>query len=76
MKDLVGKKAPVFNAPAVLSNGEIVDSYDFAKAIQGKYTVVVFYPLDFTFVCPSELIVLDKRTAKLKELSIGYLCIN
>lgn len=65
---LVGKKAPVFNAPAVLGNGEIVDSYDFVKAIQGKYTVVVFYPLDFTFVYPSELIVLDKRTAKLKEL--------
>ncbi len=73
---LVGKKAP-FNALAVLGNGEIVDSYDFAKAIQGKYTVVVLYPLDFTFVCPSELIVLDKRTAKLKELGVGYLlCIN
>ncbi|AJI69757.1 redoxin family protein [Francisella tularensis] len=67
---LVGKKALLFNAPAVLGNGEIVDSYDFAKAIQGKYAIVVFYPLDFTFVCPSELIALDKRTAKLKELGV------
>lgn len=73
---LVGKKAPVFNAPAVLGNGEIVDSYDFAKAIQGKYAVVVFYPLDFTFVCPSELIALDKRTAKLKELGVEVVSVS
>ncbi|WP_205334658.1 MULTISPECIES: peroxiredoxin [Francisella] len=76
MMVLVGKKAPVFNAPAVLGNGEIVDSYDFAKAIQGKYAVVVFYPLDFTFVCPSELIALDKRTAKLKELGVEVVSVS
>ncbi|MDE5019030.1 peroxiredoxin, partial [Francisella tularensis subsp. holarctica] len=53
---LVGKKAPLFNAPDVLGNGEIVDSYDIAKAIQGKSAIVVLYPLDITFVSPSELI--------------------
>lgn len=73
---LVGKKAPVFNAPAVLGDGEIVDNYDFAKAIQGKYAVVVFYPLDFTFVCPSELIALDKRTAQLKELDVEVVSVS
>ncbi|WP_081946967.1 peroxiredoxin C [Candidatus Francisella endociliophora] len=73
---LVGKKAPVFNAPAVLGDGEIVDSFDFAKAIQSKYAVVVFYPLDFTFVCPSELIALDKRTAKLKELGVEVVSVS
>lgn len=73
---LVGKKAPVFNAPAVLGNGEIVDNYDFAKAIVGKYAVVVFYPLDFTFVCPSELIALDKRTTKLKELGVEVISVS
>ncbi|WP_338029174.1 peroxiredoxin [Francisella halioticida] len=76
MMVLVGKKAPVFNAPAVLGDGEIVDNYDFAKAIQGKYAVVVFYPLDFTFVCPSELIALNKRTAKLKELGIEVVSVS
>ncbi|WP_208318253.1 peroxiredoxin [Allofrancisella inopinata] len=76
MMVLVGKKAPIFNAPAVLGNGEIVDNYDFAKAIQGKYAVVVFYPLDFTFVCPSELIALDKRTAKLKELGVEVVSVS
>nr|WP_322786324.1 peroxiredoxin [Allofrancisella guangzhouensis] len=76
MMVLVGKKAPVFNAPAVLGNGEIVDNYDFANAIQGKYAVVVFYPLDFTFVCPSELIALDKRTAKLKQLGVEVVSVS
>ena len=73
---LVGKKATVFHAPAVLGNGEIVDNYDFAKAIAGKYAVVVFYPLDFTFVCPSELIALDKRTAKLKQLGVEVISVS
>ncbi|MDE4948936.1 redoxin domain-containing protein, partial [Francisella tularensis subsp. holarctica] len=64
------------NSPAVLVNGEIVDSYDFAKAIQGNYAIVVFYPLDFTFVCPSELIALDKITAKLKELGVEVVSVS
>jgi peroxiredoxin (alkyl hydroperoxide reductase subunit C) len=61
MAVLVGKPAPDFTVPAVLANGEIVDSYNFADAIKGKYALVFFYPLDFTFVCPSELIALDHR---------------
>ena len=73
---LVGKKAPVFTAPAVLGDGEIVDNYNFKEAIKGKYAVVVFYPLDFTFVCPSELIALDKRTAKLKELGVEVVAVS
>ena len=65
---LVGKKAPVFNTQAVLATGEIEGDFDFAKAIDGKYAVVFFYPLDFTFVCPSEILAMANRTAKLKEL--------
>jgi len=61
MSVLVGKQAPDFTVPAVLGNGEIVDSFSFSEATKGKYAVVVFYPLDFTFVCPSELIALDHR---------------
>ena len=61
MSVLVGKQAPDFTVPAVLGNGDIVDSFSFSDATNGKYAVVVFYPLDFTFVCPSELIALDHR---------------
>ena len=58
---LVGKLAPDFDVAAVLGTGEIVDSYKRSEAMTGKYGLVFFYPLDFTFVCPSELIALDHR---------------
>lgn len=58
---LVGKPAPDFTVPAVLGNGEIVDSFNLAETIKGKKAVVFFYPLDFTFVCPSELLAFDAR---------------
>ncbi len=61
MSVLVGRPAPDFTVPAVLGSGEIVDEFTLSSAIKGKYGVVVFYPLDFTFVCPSELIALDHR---------------
>jgi peroxiredoxin (alkyl hydroperoxide reductase subunit C) len=68
MSILVGRKAPTFTTQAVLADGEIVGDYDFGAAIDGKYGVVFFYPMDFTFVCPSEIIAMGNRTAKLKEL--------
>ncbi|KEY91663.1 peroxiredoxin [Candidatus Photodesmus blepharus] len=58
---LVGRKAPDFSAAAVLGSGEIVDSFNFSEFTRDKKAVVFFYPLDFTFVCPSELIAFDKR---------------
>lgn len=61
MAVLVGKPAPDFTVPAVLGDGSIVDSFTLSTAIKGKYALVFFYPLDFTFVCPSELIALDHR---------------
>ena len=61
MSVLVGRSAPDFTVPAVLGSGEIVDAFNFAETIQGKYAVVFFYPLDFTFVCPSELLAFDHR---------------
>jgi peroxiredoxin (alkyl hydroperoxide reductase subunit C) len=68
MSILVGRKAPDFTTQAVLGNGEIVDDFKLSNALSGKYGVVFFYPLDFTFVCPSEIIAMDHRAAKLGEL--------
>lgn len=53
MSVLVGKKAPEFTAAAVV-NGQIVEDFKLAD-YQGKKVVLFFYPLDFTFVCPTEL---------------------
>ena len=58
---LVGKQAPDFTAAAVLGDGSIVDEFSFSASTKGKFAVVFFYPLDFTFVCPSELIAFDHR---------------
>lgn len=76
MSVLLGRKAPDFTAPAVLGNGEIVGDYSFAEATKGKYALVFFYPLDFTFVCPSELIALDHRMEKLKELGVEVIAVS
>ena len=62
MAVLVGKPAPDFTATAVLGNNEM-QQLTFSKATKGKYAVLFFYPLDFTFVCPSELIAFDHRLA-------------
>jgi len=64
MSVLVGRPAPDFTAAAVLGNGDIVDSFTLSEAIKGKTAVIFFYPLDFTFVCPSELLAFDHRMAE------------
>lgn len=70
MSVLVGRKAPDFNVAAVLASGEIVGDFNFAAASKNKVTVVFFYPLDFTFVCPSELIALNNRMAEFKARGV------
>ena len=60
MSVLVGKPAPDFTAPAVLPSGEIVEDFNLA-ALKGKYVVLFFWPLDFTFVCPTEILAHDRR---------------
>lgn len=73
---LVGKPAPDFDVAAVLGSGEIVDSYKRSDAMAGKYGLVFFYPLDFTFVCPSELIALDHRMDKFRELGVEVVAVS
>lgn len=68
MSILVGKKAPTFTTQAVHPDGEVVGDYDFGAAIEGKYAVVFFYPMDFTFVCPSEILAMAARTQKLNDI--------
>ena len=51
---LVGKKAPDFTVKAVIEGGEIKEEVQLSD-YRGQYVVLFFYPLDFTFVCPTEL---------------------
>lgn len=65
MSTLVTKAAPNFKAQAVLANNSIEELE--LSSFRGKYVVLFFYPLDFTFVCPSEIIAFDKRLEAFNE---------
>lgn len=73
---LVGKPAPDFTAAAVLGNGDIVTDFNFASATKGKKAVVFFWPLDFTFVCPSELIAFDNRFEEFKKRGVEIIGVS
>ncbi len=68
MAVLVGRAAPDFTATAVFGDNEIKDLK--MSDYKGKYVVLFFYPLDFTFVCPSELIAFDHRLAEFKKRNV------
>jgi peroxiredoxin (alkyl hydroperoxide reductase subunit C) len=76
MSVLVGRSAPDFTAAAVLGNGEIVDQFNLSETVKGKYAVLFFYPLDFTFVCPTELLAFDKRLSAFKERNVEVIGIS
>ncbi|MEH6467281.1 MAG: peroxiredoxin C [Porticoccus sp.] len=73
---LVGKPAPDFTSGAVLGNGEIVDGFNLSATIKGKKAVVFFYPLDFTFVCPSELIAFDHRIEDFQKRGVEVIGVS
>ena len=73
---LVGKPAPDFTAPAVLGNGDIVTDFNLSTVIKGKKAVIFFYPLDFTFVCPSELIAFDNRFDEFKKRGVEVIGVS
>ncbi len=58
---LVGKKAPLFNAPAVINGNDIVENFSLEQFIGEKNVILFFYPADFTFVCPTEIISFQKK---------------
>jgi peroxiredoxin (alkyl hydroperoxide reductase subunit C) len=76
MSVLVTRQAPDFTAAAVLPTGEIVDQWNLAERSKGRYTVLAFYPLDFTFVCPSELIALSRRADAFAERGADVVAIS
>jgi peroxiredoxin 2/4 len=61
MSVLVGKKAPSFKANAVVNGGEIVTDFSLDQFIGKKYVILFFYPADFTFVCPTEIVAFQDK---------------
>jgi peroxiredoxin 2/4 len=66
---LVGRKAPDFNAPAVVNGNTFIDSCQLS-AFRGKYVVLFFYPLDFTFVCPTELHAFQEKLDEFRKKNV------
>jgi len=72
MSLLVGKKAPDFDVKAVINGGEIKDSYKLSS-LKGKYVILFFYPLDFTFVCPTELHAFQEKLTEFESKNVQIL---
>jgi len=66
MAVLVGKKAPDFKASAVVNN-EFVDDFSLSQFLGKKYIVLFFYPLDFTFVCPTEILAFQEKLSEFEK---------
>ena len=67
MAVLVGKKAPLFEADAVVNGGEFVEKFSLEQYIGKKHVVFFFYPMDFTFVCPTELLAFQEKIEAFEE---------
>lgn len=73
---LVTKKAPDFTATAVLANGQIVEGFNLMENLGKKGAVLFFYPLDFTFVCPSEIIAFSHRIDEFESRGINVIGVS
>lgn len=76
MAVLVGRKAPDFTAAAVMANNSINDKFNLYQHIKGKKCVLFFYPLNFTFVCPSELIAFNNKIAEFEERNVAVVGVS
>lgn len=70
MSVLVGKKAPVFQTNAVINGNEIVEGFSLEQYKGKKYVLLFFYPADFTFVCPTELIAFQEKLAEFESRNV------
>jgi peroxiredoxin (alkyl hydroperoxide reductase subunit C) len=76
MSVLVGRKAPDFTAAAVLNNHKIINQFNLYDTISHKYGLIFFYPMDFTFVCPTELIALNNKIEQFKNRNVEVIGIS
>lgn len=76
MSVLVGKKAPQFVAKAVVNGGEIVENFSLSSFEGKKYVILYFYPADFTFVCPTEIIAFQEKIAEFESRNVEVIGVS
>ncbi len=75
MSVLVTKPAPDFTATAVMGDNSFKEDFKLSD-YRGKYVVLFFYPLDFTFVCPSEIIAFDHRLKEFEDRDVQVIGVS
>lgn len=73
---LVGKKAPVVNAPAVINGIEIVENFSLDQYIGKKEVILFFYPKDFTFVCPTEIHAFQEKLDEFEKREVAVVGVS
>lgn len=68
---LVNKPAPIFSAPAVINGEEIVENFSLEQFIGQKEVILFFYPKDFTFVCPTEILAFQEMLAEFEKRNVA-----
>ncbi|AWW31352.1 peroxiredoxin [Echinicola strongylocentroti] len=68
---LVGKKAPLFSAPAVINGEEIVENFSLEQYVGKQEVIFYFYPKDFTFVCPTEILAFQEKLAEFEKRGVA-----
>jgi peroxiredoxin (alkyl hydroperoxide reductase subunit C) len=72
----VGNQATDFTCAAVLASGQIIDQFNFYEETKDQYAVLFFYPLDFTFVCPTEMLALHRRMQAFKAINTKVITVS
>lgn len=73
---LVGKKAPLFTAPAVLKGNDIVESFSLEQFIGKQEIILFFYPKDFTFVCPTEILAFQELLPEFEKRNVAVIGVS
>ncbi len=71
MENLIGKKAPAFKATAVVNGGEFQENFSLEQYVGKKDVIFFFYPLDFTFVCPTELLAFQEKIQEFEKRNVA-----
>lgn len=73
---LVGKRAPMFTAKAVINGNEIVEDFSIKNLIGKKEIILFFYPKDFTFVCPTEILAFQEMLPEFEKRNVAVIGVS
>ncbi|AAO26904.1 peroxiredoxin 2 [Buchnera aphidicola str. Bp (Baizongia pistaciae)] len=73
---LVTYPAPDFTASAISCNGDIINNFNFKEFTNNQTSILFFWPMDFTFVCPSEIIAFNQELSKFKKRNVKLIGVS